>query len=197
MKYTLNILLLISTFVSFKNQSNSEFNKVELKEGITQTTKEELNQVIKLKTIPNDLQRFGDFDFFDSDEIMRIWRFPEGGAIFEELIEIKRNGDEWSSTRYTYLLDEYIEKPQYQKFRKKETLKLKKEQILKIINKKLLQENIKPTISNQLCLCDIYLGEYRLRNEQDYFKFFLDEKGNNNISKINLIKFLNEITTEE
>ena len=197
MKYTLNILLLISTFVSFKNQSNSEFNKVELKEEITQTTKEELNQVIKLKTIPNDLQRFGDFDFFDSDEIMRIWRFPEGGAIFEELIEIKRNGDEWSSTRYTYLLDEYIEKPQYQKFRKKETLKLKKEQILKIINKKLLQENIKPTISNQLCLCDIYLGEYRLRNEQDYFKFFLDEKGNNNISKINLIKFLNEITTEE
>lgn len=196
MKHTLNILLLILTLVACKNQSNSELKKVELKAEIAQTEKEELKEVNKLKTIPNDLRKFGVFDFFDSDEIMRIWRFPEGGAVFEELIEIKRNGKEWSSIRYTYLLDEYIEKPEYQKFRKKQTLKLKKEQILKFINKKLLQENIKPTKEDQICLCDIYLGEYRLNNEQNYFEFFLGEKGNNNISKINLMKFLNERISE-
>ncbi|QNM84612.1 hypothetical protein H9W90_10430 [Polaribacter pectinis] len=196
MKHTLNILLLILTLVSCKNQSKSELNKVELKKEIAQIEKEELKEVNKLKTIPNDLRKLGAFDFFDSDEIMRIWRFPEGGAVFEELIEIKRNGKEWSSIRYTYLLDEYIDKPEYQKFRKKQTLKLKKEQILEFINKKLLQENIKPTKEDQICLCDIYLAEYRLNNEQNYFEFFLREEGNKNISKVNLMKFLNEIISE-
>tara|TARA_R110002126_G_scaffold291172_1_gene450673 strand:- start:1585 stop:2175 length:591 start_codon:yes stop_codon:yes gene_type:complete len=196
MKHTLNILLLILTLVSCKNQSNSELNKVELKTEIAQIEKEKLKEVNKLKTIPNDLQKFGAFDFFDSDEIMRIWRFPEGGAVFEELIEIKRNGKEWSSIRYTYLLDEYIEKPEYQKFRKKQTLKLKEEQIIEFINKKLLQKNIKPTKEDQICVCDIYLAEYRFDNKHNYFEFFLDEKGNNNISKVNLIKFLNEIMSK-
>ena len=82
MKHALNILLLILTLVSCKNQSNSELNKPELKAEIIRTEKEELKKT-KLKTIPNDLRKFGDFDFFDSDEIMRIWRFPEGGAVFE------------------------------------------------------------------------------------------------------------------
>jgi hypothetical protein len=196
MKHALNILLLILTLISCKNQSNSELNKGELKTEITQIEKKELKEVNKLKTIPNDLRKFGVFNFYDSDEIMRIWRFPEGGAVFEELIEIKRNGKEWSSIRYTYLLDEYIEKPEYQKIRKKQTLKLKEEQIIEFINKKLLQENIKPTKEDQICLCDIYLLEYRFDNKHNYFEFFLDEKGNNNISKVNLIEFLNETISE-
>ena len=44
------------------------------------------------KLIPSDLKKIGISDFYEPDEILRIWRFPEGGAIFEELIEIKRNG---------------------------------------------------------------------------------------------------------
>lgn len=196
MKNALNILLLILTLISCKNQSNSELNKGELKTEDTQIENKEFKKVNKPKTIPNDLRKFGVFDFFNSDEIMRIWRFPEGGAVFEELIEIKRNGKEWSSIRYTYLLDEYIEKPEYQKFRKKQNLKLSRKQISKFVNKKLLKENIKPTIEDQICICDMYLVEYRLEKDENYFKFFLDEKGNNNVSKVNLMNFLNEIITE-
>jgi hypothetical protein len=196
MKYKLNILLLILILISCKEKANSELKKPELKLEISHIKKKELKETQKLKTIPEDLKKLGEFDFFDSDEILRIWRFPEGGVVFEELIEIKRNGKEWSSIRYTYLLDEYIEKPEFQKFRKKQTLNLKKEQVLKFINKKLLQENLKPTEKDQICICDFYLGEYRLNNQQNYFEFFLDEKGNNNISKVNLIKILNEIITE-
>ena len=196
MKHALKILLLILTLVSCKNQSKSELNKVELKTEIAQTEKEELKEANKPKTIPNDLKKFGVFDFFDSDEIMRIWRFPEGGAVFEELIEIKRNGKEWNSIRYTYLLDEYIEKPEYQKIRKKQTLKLNEEQIIAFINKKLLQKNIKPVNENQVCLCDIYLAEYRFDNQKKYFEFNLSEKGNENSAKINLMRFMNKITNE-
>ena len=196
MKHALNILLLILTLVSCKNQSNSELNKSEFKDEIIRTEKEELKENKKLKTIPNDLRKFGDFDFFNSDEIMRIWRFPEGGAVFEELIEIKRNGKEWNSIRYTYLLDEYINKPEYQKFRKNKNLKLSRKQISKFVNKELLKENIKSTIENQICICDMYLVEYRLEKDENYFDFFLDEKGNSNVAKVNLMNFLNEIITE-
>lgn len=182
--------------VSCKNQSKSELNKVELKTEIAQTEKEELKETNKPKAIPNYLQKFGVFDFFDPDEIMRIWRFPEGGAVFEELIEIKRNGKEWNSIIYTYLLDEYIEKPEYQKIRKKQNLKLNEEQIIAFINKKLLQENIKPINEDQICLCDIYLAEYRFDNQEKYFEFNLSEKGNKNSAKINLMRFMNKITNE-
>ncbi|MCI2230436.1 hypothetical protein MC378_14750 [Polaribacter sp. MSW13] len=192
MKYALNILLLILTLVSCKNQSNAELNKGELKTEIAQIEK----KVSKLKTIPNDLRKFGVFDFSDSDEIMRIWRFPEGGAVFEELIEIKRSGKEWSSIRYTYLLEEYSDKPEFQSLRKKQNLNLKKEQILKFINKKLLQENINPTKEDKICICDMYLAEYRFDNQENYFEFNLSEEGNENSAKINLMSFLNEVVNE-
>ena len=133
---------------------------------------------------------------FDSDEIMRIWRFPEGGAVFEELIEMKRNGKEWSSIRYPYLLEEYSDKPEFQSLRKKQNLNLKKEQILEFINKKLLQENIKPTKEDQICICDMYLAENRFDNQENYFEFNLSEEGNENSAKINLMSFLNKIMNE-
>ncbi|NAS32729.1 hypothetical protein GTQ40_17245 [Flavobacteriaceae bacterium R38] len=50
------------------------------------------NQKGEPKSIPSDLKKIGVSDFHEPDEILRIWRFPEGGAVFEELIEIKRNG---------------------------------------------------------------------------------------------------------
>jgi len=196
MRYTLNILLLILTLVSCKNQSNSELNNEKLKTEIAQLEKEELNEVKKPKTIPNDLQKFEISDFFDSDEIMRIWRFPEGGAVFEELIEIKRNGKEWNSMRYTYLLDEFSDRSEFQSLRKKQTLNLEKEEILAFINKDLFQKNIKPTIKNQIFISGMYLVEYRFDNQENYFELNLREKGNENSSKINLIKFINTIITE-
>src|SRR5690606_10541085 len=122
--------------------------------------------------------------------------FPEGGAVFEELIEIKRNGKEWNSVRYTYLLDEFSNKPEFQSLRKKQTLNLKKEQILEFTNKKLLQKNIKPTKENQIFLSDMYLAEYRFDNQVNYFEFFLEESGNDNSAKNNLTTFLNKIITE-
>ncbi len=196
MKHALNILLLILTLISCKNQSNSELNKGELITEITQIENKELKKVNKPKTIPNDLRKFGVFDFSDSDEIMRIWRFPEGGAVFEELIEIKRNGKEWNSIRYSYLLEEYSDRPEFQSLRKKQNLNLKKDQILKFINKKLLQENIKPTKEDKICICDLYLTEYRFDNQENYFEFNLSEEENENSAKINLISFLNEIINE-
>jgi hypothetical protein len=142
------------------------------------------------------LKKFGISDFYEPDETLRIWRFPEGGAVFEELIEIKRNGKEWNSIRYTYLLDEFSDKTEFQSLRKKQTLDLKKEQILEFTNRKLLQKNIKPTKENQIFLSDMYLAEYRFDNQENYFEFFLEESGNENSAKNNLITFLNKIITE-
>ena len=73
------------------------------------------------REIPTDLKQFGISDFYEPDEILRIWRFPEGGAVFEELIEIKRVQNNWISTRYTYLLDEHINSSTFKNLRKKET----------------------------------------------------------------------------
>ena len=154
------------------------------------------NQKRKPKSIPSDLKKFGISDFYEPDEILRVWRFPEGGAVFEELIEIKRNGKEWNSIRYTYLLDEFSDKPEFQGLRKKQTLNLKKEQILEFTNKKLLKTNIKPTKENQIFLSDMYLAEYRFDNQANYFEFFLEESGNENSAKINLTTFLNKMITE-
>ena len=154
------------------------------------------NQEEQPKSIPSDLKKYGISDFNEPDEILRIWRFPEGGAVFEELIEIKRNGNEWNSVRYTYLLDEFSDKSEFQNLRKKQTLNLKKEQILGFTNKNLLQKNIKPTKENQIFLSDMYLVEYRFDNQENYFEFFLEESGNDNSAKINLISFLNKIISE-
>ncbi|MFI2741483.1 hypothetical protein ACG2LH_01975 [Zhouia sp. PK063] len=154
------------------------------------------NQKEKPKSIPSDLKKFGISDFYEPDEILRVWRFPEGGAVFEELIEIKRNGKKWNSIRYTYLLDEFSEKTEFQSLRKKQILNLKKEQILEFTNKELLQKNVKPNKENQIFLSDMYLAEYRNGNQVNYFKFNLEESGNNNRSKIKLITFLNRIITE-
>jgi len=93
-------------------------------------------------------------------------------------------------------LDENIEKPEYQKIRKKQNLKLSRKQISKFVNKELLNENIKSTIEDQICICDMYLVEYRLEKDENYFDIFLDEKGNSNVAKVNLMNFLNEIITE-
>ena len=102
----------------------------------------------------------------------------------------------WNSIRYTYLLDEYSDDPELQKFRTKQNLNLSRQQILKFTNDKLLLKTVKSTEEDQICLCDSYLGEYRNNNRANYFKFFLDEVGNSNSAKIDLITFLDEIIEE-
>jgi hypothetical protein len=42
----------------------------------------------------------------------------------------------------------------------------------------------------------MYLAEYRFDNQENYFEFFLEESGNENSAKNNLITFLNKIITE-
>ena len=154
------------------------------------------DQEEKPKLIPSDLKKIGVSNFYEPDEVLRIWRFPEGGAVFEELIEIKRNGKKWNSIRYTYLLDEFSKNPEFQNLRKKQILNLNKEQLLEFTNKKLLQKSVKPNRENKIFLSDMFLAEYRNDNQTNYFEFFLEESGNNNSAKINLITFLNEIITE-
>jgi len=154
------------------------------------------NQEEKPRIVPSDLKKLGVSDFYEPEEILRIWRFPEGGAVFEELIEIKRNGKDWNSIRYTYLLDEYSGKIEFQELRGKQTLNLMTKQILRFANKKLLLKNLKPKKENQIFLSDMYLAEYRSDNQVNYFEFFLEESGNENSAKINLITFLNEIISE-
>jgi len=148
------------------------------------------------REIPADLKEMGVSDFFEPDEILRIWRFPEGGAVFEELIEIKRIGKNWTSIRYTYLLDEYIGEPRFKDLRKRQTLNLTSEKISTFVNKKNLQKNVISTQENQICVCDLYLAEYRIGKDENYFEFFLDEKGNNNSAKINMMNFLSKIIDE-
>ena len=155
-----------------------------------------VNQEQKPRTVPSDLRKISISDFYEPEEILRIWRFPEGGAVFEELIEIKRNGQQWSSIRYTYLLDEFSHKSDFQKFRNKKKLDLTPEQISKFANKKLLQKNIKQQKENQIFLSDMYLAEYRFNDQTSYFEFFLEESGIENSSKINLIRFLDKIISE-
>lgn len=145
------------------------------------------------REIPADLKGMGISDFYEPDEILRIWRFPEGGAVFEELIEIKRIGKNWTSIRYTYLLDEYIGEPKLKDLRKRQTLNLTPEQISTFVNKKNLQHNVISTQENQICICDLYLAEYRNGKEENYYEFFLDEKRNNNSAKINMMNFLSKI----
>jgi hypothetical protein len=40
------------------------------------------NQEEKPKSIPSDLKKLGISGFYEPDEILRVWRFPEGGAVY-------------------------------------------------------------------------------------------------------------------
>ena len=147
------------------------------------------------RAIPADLRAMEIIDFNEPDEILRIWRFPEGGAVFEELIEIRRSGNKWSSSRYTYLLDEFRNNPKYQNYRDKQNLNLSSDQIASLVNEKLLK-NPKLTNQKQIFLSDMYLAEYRLADKAIFFEFFLEESGNRNSAKANLVTFLDSIINQ-
>lgn len=143
----------------------------------------------------------GVVDFFQPDEILRVWRYPEGGAAFEELFEIKRTGNNWTASRFTYLPDEFRNDNQLRSLRKKEKIDLSKDEIKAFVNRKLLHKDTKPTeiredVVSTVCLCDLYRTEYRKGNQAHFFEFNLEEKGNTNISKIKLISFLTKSVLE-
>ena len=144
------------------------------------------------RAIPADLRAMEISDFKDPDEILRIWRFPEGGAVFEELIQIQRFNNKWSAVRYTYLIDEFRNNPKFQKIRAKQILDLSPDQINSFVNEKLLK-NSKVTDEKQIFLSDMYLAEYRLADKTNFFEFFLQESGNRNSAKANLVTFLDSI----
>jgi len=150
----------------------------------------------KPRKIPADLNDMGVANFFESDEILRVWRFPEGGAVFEELIEIQRNDTIWTVNRFTYLLDEFRKDAKLKSLRKKEKMKLSASEILAFVNNRLLHQDTDLTKHEDVmnsCLCDLYSAEYRNGNYAHFFEFNLQETGNTNVSKIKLISFLEKI----
>ena len=157
-----------------------------------------------LKKLPADLKGLQVTPFFQPDEILRIWRFPEGGALFEELIEITRTGEDWTLIRYTYLLDEYRKDKELQKYRKKQQLN-QPELIAALpgfINKRLLHrdvngDNFFDDGMPHFCVCDLYRAEYRQGNQLNIFEFDLEEKKNTNQSKLRLMKFLKQLVDDE
>ena len=153
------------------------------------------------RKLPADLKTIGVVDFFEPDEILRVWRYPEGGAVFEELFEIRQTKNNWTAYRFTYLLDDYRNDDRYQSLRKKQKIELSEEEIKGFVNGKLLHEDTKPTdirkdVISVGCLCDLYRTEYRKGNQAHFFEFNLEEKGNTNVSKIKLISFLSKSRAE-
>lgn len=153
------------------------------------------------REIPTDLKTMDIVDFFEPDEISRVWRYPDGGAAFEELFEIRQTENSWTAYRYTYLLDEYITDDRLQLLRKKQKLNLSEKEIMDFVNEKLLHKDTKSTetkngVISDICFCDLYRTEYRKGDQAHFFEFYLEEKGNTNISKLKLITFLNKIVLQ-
>ena len=133
-------------------------------------------------------------DFFESDEILRIWRFPEGGAVFEELIEITRSCEIYSGTKYTYIIEPYRKDKKVDEFRKTKALDLKKENISKFMNFRLLHKDVKPTGNeSDNWHADLYRIEYRKGNQAHFFDFMFQETSNTNLSKIKLMEFVKSL----
>ena len=148
----------------------------------------------KPKTIPPDLQNVVKTDFFESDEILRVWRFPEGGAVFQELIEITKCNGIYSGTKYTYIIEPYRKEKKFDEFRKIKVLELKKENVSKFMNFRLLHKDVKPTGNGSGSWhADLYRVEYRKGNQAHFFDFMLQETGNTNFSKINLMDFVKSL----
>ena len=150
----------------------------------------------KIKEIPDDLKEMNVTNFFESDEILRVWRFPEGGTVFEEMIEFVRIKDDWKITRYTYLADEYKDGEQFQSFRKTQNILQNDlcESVGSFINKTLLYKNaVVADEEERFCVCDMYRAEYRINDQSHIFVFNLDEVSNTNTAKKRLISELDEM----
>lgn len=150
------------------------------------------------KKLPGDLKKLDVISIFNSDEVLRIWRFPEGGAAFEELFEFRREDHKWYLNRYTYLIDEFSNEKSLQKLRKRKEIKLDGLgfEVSSYVNKRLLYKNVLNDSDQKKCLCDSYRAEYRLGNQGNIFTFDLEERQNINKSKELLIKALKKIVEE-
>ena len=148
----------------------------------------------KPKPIPPDLKGIVKTDFFEPDEILRIWRFPEGGAVFEELIEITNSNSIYSGTKYTYIIEPYRKDKRFHKFRKTRRLKLDRESVLSFMNNRLLHKDVEPTENeSDAWLADLFRVEYRKGNQAHFFEFMFQETTNTNLTKIELIKFVKSL----
>ena len=142
------------------------------------------------RKLPEDLKKLGVMDFNKPDEILRVWRYPEGGAVFEELFEFYLMDGNWISHRYTYLMEEYKENPEFISLRNKIALNIPERKIRGFANFRLLHKDAEV---KEVCLCDTYLAEYRSGKQANFFTFNINEKSNTNSSKLRLISLLNEI----
>ena len=150
----------------------------------------------RIKEIPDDLTGMNVTNFFEPDEILRVWRFPEGGAVFEEMIEFVRMEDDWKIVRYTYLADEYKDGGQFQSFRKTQNIIQDElcESVDSFVNKTLLYKNaVVADKEERFCVCDMYRAEYRINDQAHIFEFNLYEVSNTNTAKKRLISVLEEM----
>jgi hypothetical protein len=112
--------------------------------------------------VPSDLKTFNVIDFFEPTDILRIWRFPEGGIAFEEMIQVTKNGDNFQAIKYTYLMDEFRDKKDLAFLRKRisltDTAVLDK--LPKLFTKEILS-NDNGLNPNQEFLEDLFLIEFR------------------------------------
>lgn len=146
------------------------------------------------KEIPPDLKNTIKTDFFEHDEILRVWRFPEGGVVFEELIEITNSNGDYTGTKYTYIIEPFRKDKKFNKFRKTRVLDLEKEILLKFMNSRLLHKDVKPPANENLTLlADLYRVEYRKGDQAHFFNLMLQETGNTNLSKIKLMEFVKSL----
>lgn len=145
----------------------------------------------KPKTIPPDLKGIVKTDFFEPDEILRIWRFPEGGAVFEELIEITNSNGIYNGTKYTYIIEPYRKDKKFNEFRETKILDLKKESPSRFMNSRLLHKDVEPTANERdNWHADSYRVEYRKGNQAHFFDFMFKETSNTNLSKLKLMDFV-------
>lgn len=150
-----------------------------------------------VKQVPADLNRLGVTPFYEPDEILRIWRFPEGGAAFEEMIDFIKKDQSWTVIKYTYLVEEFRHDTQLKKIRNRITLTDKDiiDKIPLFINKDLQLRDTQLS-PDGIYIEDLFQAEYRLGDKVYKFDIALSEKGIKNKSKIELIKILNRIIVD-
>jgi hypothetical protein len=150
-----------------------------------------------IRQVPSDLNKLGVTSFYEPKEILRIWRFPEGGAAFEEMIDFIRTDKNWTVIKYTYLLEQFRDDKELRNLRKKVTLIDKGiiNGIPTFINKDL---QLKDTQLNPdgIYIEDLYKVEYRLGDNLYKFDICFSEKEVKNKSKNELIKTLKQIIVD-
>ena len=175
--FTLSILLILFACKNNKDENQNEFNKQKENSKIELRLKNELikNQNFALKKL--NLKPISKLN----SKTLRIWRFPGGGAIFEEIYEL--NIDEKELKLYSYLTKDVnaIESKELSKLEYQKVIENKElvEKLIKFSDEKSLLKfkNSEEYCENYFGCGDSFLVEYKNLSEQNTFSL------NNGIKK--------------